>query len=75
MKILKKIIFVVITISALTTLSLFASCATDDDSEYVSCGSGPCDSATPYSNEYASNCYASQSDCESATGHACKNCN
>ena len=72
---LKKSAIIFSGIAMISTLLVLSSCEKDDNSEYASCGSMTCSTSEPYSNEYASGCYATQSDCESATGHTCKNCN
>jgi len=71
---IKKFIVMITGAVMVLSLSTLNSCEKDDDSEYVSCGSMTCSSTEPYSNEYASGCYTTQSDCENATGHSCKNC-
>ena len=73
-EIVKKSIVILVGVAMILTLSQLSSCTEDDDSEYVSCGSGTCSSSEPYSNQYSTSCFASVSDCESSTGHSCKNC-
>lgn len=78
MKKLRKFTVVVAGAAMIFGLTQLSSCTEDSSSssssEYVTCD-GTCDSSNPYSNQYSNSCYSSLSDCESSTGHSCKNCN
>ena len=76
MKKIKKFTVVIAGAAMIFGLSQLSSCTEDSSSssEYVTCD-GTCDYSNPYSNQYSTSCYSTISDCESSTGHSCKNCN
>ena len=79
MKKIKKFTVVIAGAAMIFGLSQLSSCSEDSSSsgsssEYITCD-GTCSASNPYSNQYSSSCYSTLSDCQSSTGHSCKNCN
>lgn len=70
---MKKLIIVGIGAFLLLSLAVVSSCTEEDDG-YTSC-SNTCSASEPYSNQSTNSCYATLSECETATGQDCKNCN
>ena len=71
---MKKLVIIGIGILLLGTLIAISSCSKEDDGGFATC-SNTCSADKPYSNATSASCFASQSECESETGNACKNCN
>jgi len=69
---MKKLLIVFTGILLLGSMVYLTSC--EDDVEYVSCAGTTCDDSNPYSNQHTSSCFDSKSECESDTGHDCKDC-
>lgn len=69
---MRKVLIIVAGAIILGSMFYLTSCV-EEDSAYVDCD-GSCSYSEPYSNQYASSCYSTLSDCESDTGHSCKNC-
>jgi len=76
MKKIRKFTVIVAGAAMIFGLSQLSSCTEDGSSlEYASCDGNVCDAYHPYSNQYTTYCYTDLSDCKSATGHSCTNCN
>ena len=69
---MRKFFIVLVGVLLLGSMAYLTSC--EDDFEYVSCDGITCDDSNPYSNQYADECYSSESACEDDTGHSCKDC-
>lgn len=70
---MRKFLILIAGASILGFMLYLTSCLKEEDDEYVECKI-TCDDANPYSNQYTSSCYATSGECETDTGHSCKDC-